>query len=1693
MTETVLIVDDSEDDQLLYRRALKDFDYELIPALSAEAGFAHLSQSKRPDLILLDYNLLDMDGLSFMKRLAEYSATPIPIIMLTGESNAAVAVEVMKHGADDYLVKDTEGRYLKQLPGVVGRVIAAHAQREQTKRLRQETEALLLRNQALMQNSKDGIHIMDMHGNLVEANDAFCHMLGYTQEEMARLNVADWDAQWSAEELREGFKELIGKNARFETVHRRKDGSLINVEVSTSGKEIEGQYFLFAASHDITERKEAEDALRVAAVAFETRDAIVITDARANIIRVNQAFSDITGYSSAEVLGRNPGMMRSGRHDKSFFIDMWLQLLHTGSWAGEIWDKRKNGQIYPKWLTITTVKNDRQEITRYVGIFSDIFLRVNQKLCEITGYSHDELIRMGFQEIIFSADQDKVDYVRQVLEGDMSTLVMEKRYVRKDQTLVWVNLTVSPLRNADGTPKYFIGVIEDITERKRAEQQMRDLSLHLQTVREEEKASIAREIHDDLGGTLVALKMDAYWLASKLAAKKGMEPLQESAKSMIGLLDTAVMSTRRLITELRPTLLDDQGLVVALKWQGPQFHKRTGIECSVVCIEDEGCESKLDKTVSINLFRIFQEALTNVARHSGASRVEVELHQGDEEVVLSVSDNGCGLPQGHSIAPTSYGMLGMRERVEQLGGKIEFGTPSGGGFCVTVKLPYLPTMKNESDSLRAEAVTQLVRARVTDAPARSAEELLYELRVHQIELEMQNEELRRAQVVIEESRDRYADIYEFAPVGYFTLTRTGQISEINLTGASLLGVDRNKLLQHRFDHFISPEDRDRWHRLFVSVMENAEKMGIELALQRGDGSTFYAHLDCLRTEAVTAAPLLRMALTDISAMQLNKQLHEAQDSEHQILHETKTLLLRYQTLLQNSMEGIHIMDIEGNVIEVNDAFCNMLGYIREETLRLNVADWNAQWSREELHERFKANIGNSVLFETVYRHKEGMLIHVEIISCGIEIDGKAYLYAASRDITERKVAEQALRESEERWHFAIDGSGDGVWDWNLETGRIVFSERYLEMLGYAGNVNWDCLDDWKNHVAAEEMQQAMVMLEAYLDGKIPTYSTEYRMQRADGGWAWILARGKVVSRAVDGRPLRMIGTHTDITERKQTEEALRVAAVAFETHDAILITDARANIIRVNQAFTDITGYSLEEVLGHNPRIMSSGRQDKVFYIEMWQQLLHTGSWAGEIWDKRKNGQIYPKWLTITAVKNERYEATHYVAIFSDITARKQAEDEIRNLAFYDSLTRLPNRRLFMDRFRAALTISTRRNDYGAVLFIDLDRFKTLNDTLGHDYGDLLLIEVAARIKSCVREMDTVARLGGDEFVVLIEGINEDQDETSRKVGLIAENIRETLAHPYKLKSHEHHSSPSIGISLYRGNENSVDELLQQADMAMYQAKNSGRNAVRFFDPVMQHNVASRAALENDLHHAIALGQLQLHYQVQVDSGHRPLGAEALLRWFHPQRGLVMPGDFISIAEESSLILDIGHWVLDQAGGQLALWAGDERMRDLTLAVNVSAKQFAQPGFVGQIADVVRSHRIVPSSLKLELTESMVLHDLKSTIDKMHALKRLGVKLSMDDFGTGYSSLSYLRDLPLDQIKIDQSFIQNITRDGNDALLVQTIIDLGGNFRMNVIAEGVETEAQLTFLKHHDCMNYQGFLFSKPVPIEEFEKLLGGT
>jgi diguanylate cyclase (GGDEF)-like protein/PAS domain S-box-containing protein len=533
---------------------------------------------------------------------------------------------------------------------------------------------------------------------------------------------------------------------------------------------------------------------------------------------------------------------------------------------------------------------------------------------------------------------------------------------------------------------------------------------------------------------------------------------------------------------------------------------------------------------------------------------------------------------------------------------------------------------------------------------------------------------------------------------------------------------------------------------------------------------------------------------------------------------TEALLQRNQALMQSSMEGIHVLDLDGKVLEVNDAFCRMLGYTREETMQLKVWDWDERFSAQELRERLKAFMGGSDTFETVHRRKDGSRLDVEICATGVEIGGKGYLFAASRDITERKKAQAALQ----RHRQVLETAMDGFWMADAEGFLEEVNAAYAKISGYTMQ------ELVGMHISQLEANERAEDVKAHIDRVMALgYDRfETRHRRKDGRVIDI----EVAATFMPESRKFFVFCH-NITRRKQAEQELRIAAATFETHDAILITDARSSIIRVNRAFTEITGYSAEEVLGKNPRIMSSGRQDRPFYLRMWQQLLHTGSWAGEIWDRRKNGEIYPKWLSISAVKNEQQEATQYVAIFSDITERKRAEEEMRSMAFYDVLTQLPNRRLFLERFQAVLTASSRHEDFGALLFIDLDRFKPLNDTYGHDHGDLMLVEVAKRIKSCVREMDTVARLGGDEFVVLLESVSGAREDAGHKAGLVAEKIREALALPYVLKGHEHHSSPSIGVCLLHGGDESTDELIRHADAAMYRAKEAGGNTVCFYDP----------------------------------------------------------------------------------------------------------------------------------------------------------------------------------------------------------------------------------------------------------------------
>lgn len=575
-----------------------------------------------------------------------------------------------------------------------------------------------------------------------------------------------------------------------------------------------------------------------------------------------------------------------------------------------------------------------------------------------------------------------------------------------------------------------------------------------------------------------------------------------------------------------------------------------------------------------------------------------------------------------------------------------------------------------------------------------------------------------------------------------------------------------------------------------------------------------------------------------------------------------------------------------------------------------------------------------------------------------------------------------------------------------------------------------------------------------------------------------------------GKILGVRSTNLDITDRVERERLQAVTATAFETHEGIIITDAARRILRVNRAFSEITGYEPAEVIGRTPVLFQSGRHERAFYDKLNAALTLEGRWEGEIWDKRKNGDIFPSQVTITAVRDEGGAVTNYVGVFSDISHRKQAEAEIYRLAYYDPLTLLPNRRLLMDRLQQTMSASERNGTFGAVLFIDLDHFKELNDTQGHEVGDRLLVEVARRLAGSVRSGDTVSRLGGDEFVIMLANLFESDADVVNHVESVAAKILSALNLPYLLEGGNYHGTASLGVTIFRGRQTSAEELLKHSDVALYQAKNSGRARLRFFDPSMQETLERNARMKSDLRVALKEEQFVLFFQPQVDVRGCCTGAEALLRWRHPERGLVGPGDFIPFAEESGMIGQLDRWVLAASCRQVRDWDRQGLFAGLRLSVNISAQGFIHHDFVAEALAVIYAHGIDPARLKLEITETSLLGNLAEAIETMEQLGRAGIAFALDDFGTGYSSLSYLRQLPIDQLKIDRAFVSHINAEPGDAVIARSIIGMAQDLGLEVVAEGVETQEQFAMLESFGCTAYQGYLFARPMAADGFEAWL---
>ncbi|NVK19425.1 MAG: EAL domain-containing protein [Methylocystaceae bacterium] len=591
---------------------------------------------------------------------------------------------------------------------------------------------------------------------------------------------------------------------------------------------------------------------------------------------------------------------------------------------------------------------------------------------------------------------------------------------------------------------------------------------------------------------------------------------------------------------------------------------------------------------------------------------------------------------------------------------------------------------------------------------------------------------------------------------------------------------------------------------------------------------------------------------------------------------------------------------------------------------------------------------------------------------------------------------------------------------------------------------------------------------------------EGAMKRSDGDHHVMIHKARF--QEPDGTP-GIVGAVIDVTESKLTEKQLRLAQTVFDTtSEAIVVTNLENRIQAVNPSFSHVTGYSEQEVLGKDPSFLSSGRHDEIFYQRMWQQLGATGRWQGEIWNRRKNGDIYAEWLSISAVLDANKNVSQYVAVFSDITKRKRAEELIRHQANYDALTNLPNRTLFLDRLSRSMMRAKRQETQVALMFLDLDRFKWVNDTLGHNIGDVLLQEAAARILHYVRETDTVARLGGDEFTIVLPDLKHTQD-----VEKVARKILEVLSKPFQISGQEIFVSGSVGITIYPDDGKELELLLRNADTAMYRAKEAGRNDFRFFTAEMNTEAHQQMILERDMRQGIERDEFIVHYQPVVDlRTDKVVSCEALVRWQHPRRGLIGPGFFISIAEETGLINKIGEIVLRQVCNQIKIWQDDAVMQDVRVAVNLSPRQLQSENLLNEFLQILEEAGVSPNSLTLEVTESLVMQDPEGAAKLLDDIRAMGFKVALDDFGTGYSSLNYLKRFSFDVLKIDRTFITDIESDEGDAALVEAIIVMAHKLGIHVVAEGVETNPQHDFVSGQKCDFIQGFFYSQPLTPEAF-------
>lgn len=694
------------------------------------------------------------------------------------------------------------------------------------------------------------------------------------------------------------------------------------------------------------------------------------------------------------------------------------------------------------------------------------------------------------------------------------------------------------------------------------------------------------------------------------------------------------------------------------------------------------------------------------------------------------------------------------------------------------------------------------------------------------------------------------------------------------------------------------------------------------------------------------------------------------------------------------------------------------------------------------------------------------------------------VFAYGLDVTERRRGDELLNRSRETLAKAQEIAHLGNWDWHIKTNELEWSDEIYRIFGLKPQEFTATYDTFLERLHPDDRQGVENAVAAAVGEKAP-YKVEHRILRPDGEERVVLEQGEVFYDEKD-EPYRMLGTIYDITSQKISEDRLKLARGIFENAiEGVLVTDADSKILMVNPAFTEITGYSTEEVLGKNPRILQSERQPEEFYKKMWESLMVEGKWTGEIWNRRKNGEAFPENLSITAVKDDYGRVIQYVSVFYDLSEIKRSEEEIKYKSNFDALTKLPNRTLFMDRLGQAIVHRSKDNKELAVVYIGVDGFQKVNESMGYAAGDGLLMDIGTRLTKTIGGLSSPSRFGGDEYVVLLDEIG-----SAGQVADLAAELFDTFRLPFKAGKETLFLTASVGIAVFPNDGHTSETLVKNSNIAMNQAKKDGKNRYSYFTPEMNERAVYRMSTENDLRVAVEQKQFVAYYQPKVElESERITGMETLIRWNHPTIGLMPPSEFIPVAEETGIIVEMGDWIFAEACEQASEW-NRKGLGPVEVAVNVSGKQFAEPDIDRKIKDILDRSGLAPELLQVEITESVAMKNVESVIGTMNKLKKLGLSLSIDDFGTGYSSFAYLKKFPLDYLKIDKVFVDDIATDEEDIDLIAAMISMAHTLKLKVIAEGVETKEQKEVLKRLGCDMIQGYYYGKPMPTDEMEKLL---